>query len=95
MPPSPPSSTVNQAILEASPALDALLSDLGRAAEYPPDIPFQAAQARGVSLNATIGQITDGGGGILALPAVSEQLGDLAEGCHHIRMRDHTIGLNI
>ena len=75
----PPSSTVNQAILESSPAFSALLSELGRAAEYPPDIPLQAAQARGVSLNATIGQITDGSGGILALRAVSEQLGALAE----------------
>jgi len=75
----PTHSNVNRAIRDASPALDALLSELGRAAEYPPDIPFQAAQARSVSLNATIGQITDGSGGILALKAVSEQLGSLAD----------------
>jgi hypothetical protein len=35
-----------------------LLSPLGRRAFFPPDIPFQAAQARGKTYNATIGQIT-------------------------------------
>src|SRR5688572_31950364 len=39
-----------------------LLSPLGRRAFFPPDIPFQAAQARGKTYNGTIGQITDGYG---------------------------------
>lgn len=52
-----------------SPVLDCL-SPLGLAAYYPRDIPFQAAEARGAEFNATIGQITDGAGGVLALSAM-------------------------
>ena len=70
---------INQALRDAEPALFESLSQLGRDAYYPPDIPFQAAEARGAEFNATIGQITDGEGGILALPAVAEQLGSLGE----------------
>lgn len=44
---------------------------------FPPDIPFQAAEARGKALNATIGQITDGLGGIVAPPSVSAALASL------------------
>jgi aspartate/methionine/tyrosine aminotransferase len=58
-------------------ALLALLSELGRDAVYPPDIPHQAAQARGKRFNATIGQITDGHGQILAPPALLRQLASL------------------
>ena len=71
--------SINETLREARPALFESLSDLGRAAYSPPDIPFQAAQARDAELNATIGQITDGAGGILALPAIAEQLGSLGE----------------
>ena len=71
--------TINQALKDAEPALFRSLSQLGHEAYYPPDIPFQAAEARGAELNATIGQITDGQGGILALPAVVELLGSLGE----------------
>ena len=70
---------INQALKDAEPALFESLSQLGKEAYYPPDIPFQAAEARGAEFNATIGQITDGEGGILALPAVVEQLGSLGE----------------
>ena len=52
-----------------SPVLDCL-SPLGRAAFYPRDIPFQAAEARGAEFNGTIGQITDGAGHVLALSAL-------------------------
>ena len=45
----------NQAIRAASPALYASLSELGRQVAFPPDIPFQAAEARGKTFNATIG----------------------------------------
>ena len=41
----------NQAIADASPALALLLSPLGERVVFPPDIPFQAAQARGKALN--------------------------------------------
>jgi aspartate/methionine/tyrosine aminotransferase len=68
---------INQDVLAASPALHALLSDLGREAVYPPDIPFQAAQARGKRYNATIGQITDGHGHILAPPSLARQIESL------------------
>jgi aspartate/methionine/tyrosine aminotransferase len=72
-----PAQSINDDIATARPALLALLSDLGRDAYYPPDIPFQAAQARGKRYNATIGQITDGHGRILAPPALERQLESL------------------
>lgn len=70
-------SSENRAIQEASPALRRLLSPLGEAVAFPPDIPFQAAQARGKELNATIGQVTDGKGGVLAPAALSSALESL------------------
>ena len=68
---------LHQAIREASPALAESLSELGRQAAFPPDIPFQAAQARGKRYNATIGQITDGAGSALALPSLASALATL------------------
>jgi aspartate/methionine/tyrosine aminotransferase len=67
----------NDAIAAASPALFDLLSPLGRRAYFPPDIPFQAAQARGKTYNATIGQITDGYGQAVPVPALAEALSGL------------------
>jgi aspartate/methionine/tyrosine aminotransferase len=67
----------NDAIAAACPALGDLLSPLGRRAYFPPDIPFQAAQARGKTYNATIGQITDGYGQAVAVPALAEALSGL------------------
>jgi aspartate/methionine/tyrosine aminotransferase len=72
-----PAQAINDDIARASPALFALLSDLGREAVYPPDIPHQAAQARGKSFNATIGQITDGHGQVLAPPSLVRQVSGL------------------
>ena len=60
----------NQALRETAPALHALLSDLGLAVAFPPDIPFQAAEARDKAYNATIGQITDGAGGAIPVPSL-------------------------
>ncbi|MDX1503533.1 MAG: aminotransferase class I/II-fold pyridoxal phosphate-dependent enzyme [Thermoanaerobaculia bacterium] len=68
---------VNSALREASPALFEALSPLGRRVAFPPDIPFQAAQARGVAYNGTIGQITDGRGGAVALPSIERALAGL------------------
>lgn len=65
---------INQTIEDESGPLHAALSDLGRRALYPPDIPVQAAQARGKRYNATIGQITDGAGTAIALPAIESVL---------------------
>lgn len=67
----------NDAIAAASPALFELLSPLGRRAYFPPDIPFQAAQARGKTYNATIGQITDGYGQAVPVPALAAALSGL------------------
>lgn len=60
----------NQVIAAQCGPLHAALSALGRRVAFPPDIPFQAAQARGKEFNATIGQITTGAGQILALPTL-------------------------
>jgi aspartate/methionine/tyrosine aminotransferase len=68
----------NDAIAAGCPALYELLSPLGRRAFFPPDIPFQAAQARGKTYNGTIGQITDGYGQAVPVPALAEGLSGLA-----------------
>jgi aspartate/methionine/tyrosine aminotransferase len=70
----------NEALHAASPALHALLSPLGRRAAFPPDIPFQAAQAREKTFNGTIGQITDGYGRALPLPSLAAGLEGLPAG---------------
>lgn len=62
-----------------TPALFAALSPLGRRVVFPPDIPFQAAQARGKTFNATIGQLTDGRGGALRLPSLVRGLDRLPD----------------
>ena len=67
----------NEAIAAACPALFELLSPLGRRAFFPPDIPFQAAQARGKTYNGTIGQITDGYGQAVPVPALAAALDGL------------------
>lgn len=71
---SSPADAVNRVLEHEAPALFASLSPLGRRVVFPPDIPFQAAEARGKAFNATIGQITDGAGGALALPSVAASL---------------------
>ncbi|MEZ5332642.1 MAG: aminotransferase class I/II-fold pyridoxal phosphate-dependent enzyme [Thermoanaerobaculia bacterium] len=67
----------NEALREAAPTLWECLSPLGRRVAFPPDIPFQAAEARGTRYNATIGQITDGDGRALALPPIEDALSGL------------------
>ena len=62
--------TVNRDLEKSAPSLFASLSTLGRRVAFPPDIPFQAAQARDAELDATIGQITDGAGGAVRLPSM-------------------------
>lgn len=69
----------NEALAEEAPALFAALSPLGRRVVFPPDIPFQAAQARGKAFNATIGQITDGAGGAIRLPSLAGGLEGLPD----------------
>jgi aspartate/methionine/tyrosine aminotransferase len=77
--PRTPLETANDALDRETPALAAALSPLGRRVVFPPDIPFQAAQARGKRFNATLGQITDGAGGAVRLPSLAEGLEGLPE----------------
>lgn len=69
----------NAAIKSDAPALFDALSPLGRAAAFPPDIPFQAQQARGKAFNATIGQITDGKGMGIPLKPIRAALSGLGD----------------
>lgn len=62
---------VNQLLARHAPVLDRLLSPLGRRAFFPPDIPFQAAEARGTRYNGTIGVFTDGSGHAMPLPTMA------------------------
>lgn len=68
---------LNEVLRGEAPVLHACLSDLGKRVVFPPGIPFQAAEAAGAAINATIGQITDGDGNGLALPALNSQLAAL------------------
>ena len=76
---SDPLSRANSALERETPALFSALSPLGRRVVFPPDIPFQAAQARGKSFNATIGQITDGKGGAVRLASLARGLEGLPD----------------
>lgn len=61
-----------------APALWAALSPLGRRLRQPASfLPLQSAEARGKPFNATIGQITDGKGRAVPLPAMAAVLADL------------------
>ncbi len=70
----------DRAIQDASPALWATLSRLGRAVQQPVHfLPLQTAEARGKPFNATIGQITDGHGRAVPLPTMDAALGGLPD----------------
>ncbi len=68
---------LNRNLRDGSPVLAAALSELGRRTAFPPDIPHQAAEARGKELNATIGQVTDGAGAPLAPASLRSAFGGL------------------
>ncbi|NCG22496.1 MAG: aminotransferase class I/II-fold pyridoxal phosphate-dependent enzyme [Rhodobacterales bacterium] len=67
-------SAINRVIAAEIPALSRCLSELGKSLVFPEGIPFQAAQAKRVSINATIGQLTDGRGGALPLEPLRKRL---------------------
>src|ERR1700688_1641047 len=68
----------NDLIREEAPGLWRALSALGRRLPHPEDfLPQQSAEARGKALNATIGQITDGHGHAVELPALGAALAAL------------------
>ena len=69
----------NDLIWQEAPGLWRALSELGRRVRQPEDfLPQQSAEARGKPFNATIGQITDGHGHAVELPALGAVLGALA-----------------
>ncbi|HEY0552826.1 MAG TPA: aminotransferase class I/II-fold pyridoxal phosphate-dependent enzyme [Thermoanaerobaculia bacterium] len=73
-----PVTEANAFLPEAAPAVWATLSPLGRRALQPLHfLPLQTAEARGKPFNATIGQITDGHGTAVPLPAMAAALGGL------------------
>lgn len=70
-------STINSILQSTHPAAWRCLSDLGRRLYYPLGIPAQAQAAKNCTINATIGQITDGRNGALPLPAMVAPIQDL------------------
>lgn len=76
MPLHPEAQLLNQLIDREHPELGRALSSFGRRVYAPKGIPFQAQQASGCKVNATIGQITDGKG----LPLPLDRLADLLKG---------------
>lgn len=73
-----PSETLNKTLEDQLPAAAACLSKLGRRMFFPMGIPAQAGEARSAKVNATIGQLTDGHGGAVALPAIADHLRDIS-----------------
>ncbi len=73
----------NRALEDHAPTAAQLLSPLGRRCALPPDIPVQAAEARGKTYNGTIGQITDGAGKALPLPSMARCLEALPDADFH------------
>lgn len=63
---------LNAVLAARAPAVARCLSPLGRSLAFPRGIPWQADQAKGTRFNATIGQITDGSGSPMPLPAMAE-----------------------
>ncbi|MCK6506516.1 aminotransferase class I/II-fold pyridoxal phosphate-dependent enzyme [Myxococcota bacterium] len=76
-PPSAAAQALNDTLARHHPAAAACLSPLGRSLFFPRGIPSQSAEARDCPINATIGQVTDGHGHALALPAILSALGGL------------------
>lgn len=70
---------INAPLEQEAPALFRALSPMGRRIFFPPDIPAQAAEAKGKEINGTIGQITDGRGGAVRLPELASAFGSLSD----------------
>jgi aspartate/methionine/tyrosine aminotransferase len=67
----------NDRLQALAPQVLEALSPLGKRAFFPKGIPFQAGQASGCRINATIGQITDGAGNPIPLAPLAEKLSGL------------------
>lgn len=68
---------LNATLRHLHPAAAHNLSTVGASLFYPLGIPAQSAEARGCAIDATIGQVTDGHGHAMALPAVAQAIADL------------------
>jgi aspartate/methionine/tyrosine aminotransferase len=79
MPLHPEAQILNDLIDQEHPALGKALSSFGRRVYAPKGIPFQAQQAAGCKVNATIGQITDGKGQPLPLDRLAGLMKDLPQ----------------
>ncbi len=76
--PMDPRTEINSLLEDGAPELLRALSPLGRRVYMPPDVPAQSADARGKEINGTIGQITDGRGGAVPLPALAAAFAGLS-----------------
>jgi len=74
MPIHPEAAERNERLKGLAPKVLEALSPLGKRAFFPKGIPFQAGQASGCAINATIGQITDGAGNPIPLAPLAEKL---------------------
>ncbi|MCE1229688.1 MAG: aminotransferase class I/II-fold pyridoxal phosphate-dependent enzyme [Firmicutes bacterium] len=77
MPIHPEAQERNERLRGHNPVVAEALSALGRRSFFPKGIPYQAGQAKGTRINATIGQITDGAGNPLPLAPLAEKLSHL------------------
>lgn len=68
---------LNDVLRRDHPGVFRCLSPLGLRAAFPRGIPFQAAEAAGAPIDATIGQLTDGDGHPLPLPALEQSVAGL------------------
>lgn len=71
------SERLNEVLRRAWPAAWRCLSPLGRRVAFPRGIPFQAAEAKDAAIDATIGQLTDGLGRAMPLPALEASVSGL------------------
>ena len=71
---SPEAQELNERLSAEAPQVFQALSPLARRAFFPKGIPYQAGQAAGCAIDATIGQITDGHGNPLPLARLGELL---------------------
>lgn len=68
---------LNDILRREHPAAFRLLSPLGRRLAFPRGIPWQATEARGADIDATIGQLTDGEGNAMPIPSLGASVDGL------------------
>lgn len=71
--------SLNRTLQQSYPAAWRCLSPLGRRLIFPKGVSSQSAEASGVPLNATIGQLTDDDGRPLPLPAMAARISGMTD----------------